>query len=137
MKNLIFYCDKFSYTLDHATLVAEKTGHEGESEIFENALVIFSSAEKGDTAEIATAGAKDIRKIARKNNTQKIVINPFAHLSGNLAGPEDAIRIIDDMAQKIQSQNEFEVSRLHFGWYKQFDINISGKENSQIFRSYE
>lgn len=136
MKNLIFFCNTFTYKLDHTTLVAEKYGEVGDFENFKDVLVVFSTVESSDTSGITTEVAKDIRKIARKNGSKIIVINPFAHLSSSLASPESAIKILNEISEKINKENEFTVKRLHFGWYKEFDFNISGKENTQIFREY-
>ena len=115
MKNLIFFCDRFTYTLDHATLVAENMAQVGDSETFERTLVVFSSVESHDTEDMITEIAKDLRKIARKNSTQKIVVNPFAHLSSHLANPEITIRILDEVVARVNKEKGFEGKRLHFG----------------------
>ena len=136
MKNLILFCPRFSYTLHHATPVAENGATQGENEMFESVLAVFCAAEAHDTSDITTEVAKDLRKMARKNGTQKIVVNPFAHLSSRLAAPADAIRLIDEVVGKINKEEGFEAVRLHFGWYKAFHMSVSGEENTQTFREY-
>lgn len=136
MKNLTFFCNQFAYKLDHPTPVAESSGNIGDQEAFQNILVVFSAIEPHDSKNAIIKVASDLRKIARKNNTKKIIVNPFAHLSSNLAKPAQAIQIIDHLVETINKENEFEAKRLHFGWYKEFNIMISGKDNAQIFREY-
>src|SRR5437870_2649826 len=64
---------------------------------FENILVLFTSVEEGDNEEIAKKSIDDVNDFLKKLKINKILIYPFAHLSRNLAKPNHALKIINEM----------------------------------------
>ncbi len=122
--------------MDHKTPVGEKVTKEQQKGKYSNPLVIFTTIETHDNEKIITKAAKDIRRLARKNESREIIINPFAHLSANLAKPENATKILNLLTEKLSECNEFKTIRSVFGWYKQFLIDVKGHNNSQIYREY-
>lgn len=136
MRLLILDCKNFQYKLDHKTAVGEDITAEKMEDKYENPLVVFTAVEEKDEESIVSKVAKDIRKIARKNNNSLVIINPFAHLSASLANPEKATRILEILNVKLNECPDFKTIRSVFGWYKQFLVEVKGHENSQIYREY-
>lgn len=136
MRLLILDCETFSYKLDHKTPVWEDVGEELMNGKYSNPLVIFTTIEEKDNEKIISKVAKDIRKISRSNNIDLVIINPFAHLSSTLANPEKAIKILNDLVDKLKECSDFTTIRSVFGWYKEFLIDVKWHGNSQIYREY-
>lgn len=136
MKLLLLDCQHWKYQLDHPTPVGEEISDdlcEGDAE---NALVIFIAVESHDNESRLSEIAKDIRKLARKLEVSKVIINPFAHLSSNLGEPKTAVTLLDALTKKLQECEDFTTERSVFGWYKAFEMSVKGHDRSQIFREY-
>lgn len=136
MRLLIFDCKKFGYSLHHRTESAEEVPEGLASQAYENALVIFAAVEAGDSENAVLKAVRDIRRIARRNNSKLVVINPFAHLSPALADTSVAVALLDDFAARLRERADFSVVRGIFGWYKEFSIDVNGHRNSQFYREY-
>jgi len=136
MKLLILDSKSFNYKLHHKTIVGEDLNNDQTENDFKNPLVVFIAVEKKDNSNTLDKIAIEISKIAIKNKSNLILINPFAHLSSNLAKPKEAIGLLDILDEKMREYSEFKTQRLIFGWYKEFSINVKGDENSQIYREF-
>jgi threonyl-tRNA synthetase len=136
MRLLILDCNKFEYKLDHKTPVGEDVRAEMIEKYFNDVLVVFAAAEDKDDPVIIEKAALDINKLAKLNKSSLIIINPFAHLSSRLAKPQKAIRILDELVDKLKEKKEINSIRGIFGWYKQFVIDVKGHDNSQVYREY-
>lgn len=118
---------------------------EPESEVFEasdkasvslnDALLVLISVEAFDTEEIAKEAADDIRRSSEKLKRSRIIIYPFAHLSGNLAAPKDALGIISSINKNL-SEGKLEVIKAPFGWNKKLGFEIKGHPLAEQGRSY-
>lgn len=104
----------------------------------EEVLVLFVSVEAGDDAKIANKAVSEIKEFLDNLKVNKILIYPFAHLSSNLAKPNEALSVIKEMeadAKKLK----IEVYRAPFGWNKALAIKVKAHplaEQSKVFRSY-
>ena len=136
MKLLILDCNKFEYVLDHKTEVGEEVTENMKHAVYDNPTVIFCAIEAKDEEKIISESAKEIRRITRKNQSKKVILNPFAHLSSQLAQPEKAISLLNKLTEKLKECTDFETVRCEFGWYKKFMTDVKGHGNSQIFREY-
>src|SRR2546428_4946236 len=88
---------------------------------FENILVLFTSVEEGDNEETAKKAIEDVRDFLKKLKVNKVLIYPFAHLSRNLAKPNQALKIIDEMERRAK-ELKIETHRAPFGWTKQLSL---------------
>ncbi|MEM1803148.1 MAG: threonyl-tRNA synthetase editing domain-containing protein [Desulfurococcaceae archaeon] len=64
-----------------------------------NALVVFTSVERGDVPDenFLRAVASDIIDVAKKVKASAIVIYPYAHLSSDLARPYTAREVLNKL----------------------------------------
>ncbi|RLI88068.1 MAG: threonine--tRNA ligase [Archaeoglobales archaeon] len=129
MKLLLIHADYIEYETKKATRYAEP--FEGKGERVEEALVAFTSVEKGDNVEVAKAAANEITEVAKKVGAERVVIYPYAHLSSELADPKLAVELLKAIEDDIKS---FEVHRAPFGWYKAFKISCKGHPLSELSR---
>lgn len=135
MKCLLLHCKSFSYRLDHPTPVAD-SDVDKQDDHFSDALVVFVAAEKKDDIEMARKAAQDILAVQATVKAATIVINPFAHLSSELAKPSLAREVLKELTQSLEVSSPIPVVYTSFGWYKEFTTDVHGHGQSQLFRSY-
>ena len=135
MKCLLLHCKKFSYQLNHPTSIADTEINKKEDS-FKDALVVFLAIEKGDNEQKVKAAASEISKLAKLIKPNKIVINPFAHLSSTLAPAAEAKKLSQKLAADLKEIFGFKTSYTSFGWYKSFTLDAYGSDNSQLFREF-
>ncbi|MEM4293697.1 MAG: threonyl-tRNA synthetase editing domain-containing protein, partial [Thermoplasmata archaeon] len=87
MKVLLIHADWMEYRALEKTKMAEeiKEGKEGR---FEEVLVVFTSVETGDHANLdnlVSRASEEIVKVYNDVKAERILIYPYAHLSSDLA----------------------------------------------------
>lgn len=88
-------------------------------------VVLFVAVERGDTKEVSKKAIKEVKTSLEQIKANKILIYPYAHLSSNLASPDDALEILKDMEAEAKKVG-IETYRSPFGWNKKFSIKIKG-----------
>jgi threonyl-tRNA synthetase len=101
-----------------------------ETEVKDDPLVIFTAVEKGDSG--AEEMVNEVKKIADQLNVNNIVLYPYAHLSSNLASPDNAVKVLDE-AEKLLKK-DFKVAKAPFGYYKTFEMKTKGHPMSELSR---
>ncbi len=132
MKLLLIHADYMEYEVKKATKIAEEVNEDQKSGKVEEALVVFTAVEKGDSEEVVNKAVGEITSIAKKLGVSRIVVYPYAHLSSNLSDPNTAVKVLKDMESKLSK--EFEVYRAPFGWYKAFKLSCKGHPLSELSR---
>ena len=97
MKLLMIYCNSFYYKTSIKNLDSVEDYEKSES--IENTLVAFIQAEEKDEEnikKIETKLIKNIKWAAGKNDTKRIVLHSFAHLSTSKASPDITKELFDN-----------------------------------------
>ncbi len=102
---------------------------------FDDALVMWICVEKGDTDETADAAMRDTLAFMEQVGRKKLVIYPFAHLSSDLAEPEEAMRVLEHMYKSVPKG--IQASKAPFGWTKKFTIEMKGHPLAEQAKSYD
>ena len=134
MKLLMIYADLFGY----------KTARKGwedapdldEEMKIENSLAAFVHLEKEDEEKLSQVETKMIKQIkwaARKNETQKIVLHSFAHLSESKANPEMVKQLFDNAEKRLKSAG-YEVWQTPFGYFLDLEFKAPGHSLARIFK---
>ncbi len=138
MRLLMIHADRFSFEVTEATSVAEYAGKladdEGKGQIDE-ALVAFMAVETSDESDpndVAAQAAMEIRELAGKLGATRVMVYPYAHLSGDLAKPRVATKVMDLVASALGGEEGLELHRAPFGYYKAFDIRCKGHPLSEL-----
>jgi hypothetical protein len=100
------------------------------------ALLVFASFEKqdeSDSARIVGKAAEEIAGIASQLKVRSIVLNPFAHLFGDLASPKAASGMLGELQAKLAAMG-FEVNRLAFGIFYEIELKAKGHRLARISR---
>ena len=111
---------------------------EPESRVVETdeAILVLASVEKRDEEDFeraVQAARQEIAKLASQLKVKRIILNPFAHLFGELSRPKTAIRAMQSLGEAL-SEDGLSVSRIPFGWFNTLEINAKGHPLSRVAR---
>ena len=136
MKLLLIHSDDMEYSIKKKTSIAEDIDDTKKHMFFDHVLVVFISIEKDDMLSIENTVKKatdEILKTIDLIKEKNILLYPYAHLSSNLASKDDCLLILNKLETNIINENNnINVKRSPFGWYKSFSINCKGHPLSEL-----
>ncbi|MEM5820711.1 MAG: threonyl-tRNA synthetase editing domain-containing protein [Candidatus Aenigmatarchaeota archaeon] len=100
---------------------------------YEDILVAFTAIERNDNEEKTEKMVSEIEIVAKRIGVNRILVYPFAHLSNELAKPDEAKKLIKTLIEKLKERN-FEVYDAPFGWAKELHIKIKGHPLAENLR---
>jgi len=103
----------------------------------DEALVVFTSVEKGDEKnpkQVIEKTVKEILGVFKNVKAKNIVVYPYVHLSPEPSSPDTAVKILDGIAKTLKKEKK-SVYSAPFGWYKAFNIKVKGHPLSELSRS--
>jgi len=136
MKLLMIYCNSFAYkptikTLEMADENAQPSG-------FENVQTAFIQVEEQDEereGDITKKLLKNLKWVCGKNNTRKVVLHSFAHLSENKANPEFTVQLFNRIEERLKNAG-YEVSQTPFGYFLDLQMDAPGFSLARVFKSF-
>ncbi len=132
----MIYCRSFSYTPTVKTL---ETVEDREDEVnFHNVLVAFIQAENKDEQDISGVEKKLVKNLkwaAKKNETKKVVLHSFAHLSDSKASPEFTIDLFNRAESRMKNAT-YETYQTAFGYFMDLKIDAPGYSVARIFKRF-
>ncbi len=135
MKMLLIHADYLEFEAKEKTKIAEETDILNGR--MEECLVAFIAVEKKDDEEnpqsVVNKAVEEIEKLANNLKVNNIVVYPYAHLSKNLSSPKIALEVLKDIEKKLR-ENNYNVLRAPFGWYKAFKLSCKGHPLSELSR---
>jgi threonyl-tRNA synthetase len=105
-----------------------------EKKRMEDVIVLLVAIESGDDESTVSAAVDEVKEYADLVKGDNILIYPYAHLSPNLALPQQALELLLSLETSIGKEFSI-VARAPFGWTKSFSIKVKGHplaENSKI-----
>ncbi len=136
MKILLIYCKVFAYSPTLKTLEIAEVNEKPAS--FENAQTAFIQVEAEDLekeSQVAKKLLKNIKWVCGKNNTKKVVLHSFAHLSESKADPEFSKKIFDNVQERLENVG-YEVFQTHFGYFLDLKVDAPGFSLARVFKSF-
>lgn len=136
MKLLIIYADKFGYKTSQKGL--ENAEEINEEKKLNSVLVGFIQVEEKDeenTSYVETKLVKNLKWAARKNETNKIVLHSFNHLSNSKASPEFSKSLINRADERLK-KSDYETAQTPFGYFLDLDIKAPGHPLARIFKDF-
>ncbi|MCW0484710.1 threonyl-tRNA synthetase editing domain-containing protein [Gaoshiqia sediminis] len=134
MKVLVMYIKEFSYqpATKNLDLAEEVTG----GAKFEEAILAFIQAEeKDEEKEVGSREKKLVNHLkwtARKNNTKRVILHSFAHLSDSKASVQFTQSLFDLAEQRLQNAG-FETAQTPFGYFLDLKIDAPGFSLARIW----
>jgi len=137
MRILELHCDRASYTpKEKAVQDADDLPKEevGKQNVFENALVVFTTVEKGDNKTAVNKAAEAVRRHFTEVSAKTVLVYPYAHLSSNLAPPNEAKNILAELWMAVKTFCP-SAHKSPFGWYKAFAVSCLGHPLSELAKT--
>ncbi len=134
MKVLFMYCNEFGYKPTVKTL--EQFPDETESKWYNDVQVAFIQAEEKDMLpehDVTKKLLNNIKWICRKNNTNRVVLHSFAHLSESKATPEFTKALFDRIEERLKNVG-YEVYQTPFGYFLDLSIKAPGFSLARVFQ---
>ncbi len=136
MKLLMVYSTQFYYNPAIKSLIEYET-IEKEAE-FENVLVAFIHAEMEDEENLAGVEKKLVKNIkwaAKKNETKRVILHSFAHLSESKASPVFTKELFDKAEARLKNA-DYETWQTPFGYFLDLKVEAPGVSQARIFKSF-
>lgn len=136
MKLLMIYCTRFAYNPTVKVLEDANDGYEPAG--FENILTAFIQAEAGDEEDLKGVEKKLVKNIkwaAGKNNTKKVMLHSFAHLSDSKASPDFTAELFQKAIERLENA-DYETFTTPFGYFLDLDIQAPGYSLARLFKSF-
>ena len=136
MKLLMIYTDYFSVTPNIKTL--EDAEDVSGSIEYKDSLIGLIHVEEEDeekAGNVETKLVKNLKWAARKNDTNRIVLHSFAHLSESNASPDFAKMIFDNTESRLINA-DYEVSQTPFGYFHHLELKAPGYSLARLFKSF-
>ncbi len=136
MKVLMIYCKTFGYNPTVKTL--EMANENEASGSYENVQTAFIQVEAEDVereAQVSKKLLKNLKWVCGKNNTKKVILHSFAHLSESKADPEFTKRIFDSVQERLEKV-DYEVNQTPFGYFLDLQVDAPGFSLARVFKSF-
>lgn len=107
-------------------------------EHMEECLVVLFQVEQGDCERQVKRLCKDVKKVADKVGTRRLMLGAFGHLSHKWpADPSVSKEIARQVVETCKAWIEYEVQSSHFGYNKTLLLDVKGHPDALKHRSYE
>ena len=136
MKVLLIYCKVFAYTPTLKTLEAAEMNENPAS--FKNVQTAFIQVEAEDLekeSQVTKKLLKNIKWVCGKNDTKKVVLHSFAHLSESKADPDFSKKIFDNVHERLENVG-YEVFQTPFGYFLDLHVDAPGFSLARVFKSF-
>jgi len=96
------------------------------------ALIHVEPQDVATRGKTTTKALKQLKWLARKSQTQKIVLHSFAHLATESAAPQMAQSFLEDIRERL-AKTGFEVQSSPFGYFNEFKLHVAGPSLAKVF----
>ena len=136
MKLLMIYTDRFCYRTATKTLPEEpECSEDQEITAAVVGLIHAEAADEDNPSGVEKKLIKNLKWGARKNETQRIVLHSFSHLSETKAGAEFTRELLIRAAERLRNAG-YEVWKTPFGCFLDLDLQAPGRSPARIFTSF-
>jgi len=136
MRLLMIYADRFAYRLGKQAL--EEVAHFKEKDEIEKAVVGFIHVEEKDKenrGKVVTKLIKHLKWLCGKNETKKIVLHSFSHLSLSKASPSLVLSILEEAEERLIGSG-YEVYQTPIGYFLDLDLSAPGHPLARVFKEF-
>ncbi len=136
MKLLMIYADKFAYKTSAKSL--ESAPNEDLEKVIDNTLLGFIHVEPKDEQNLSTIETKLVKNLkwaTRKNETEKVVLHSFAHLSEDKADAEITKQLLDNAESRLIKAG-YTTHQTPFGYFLDLNIKAPGNSFARLFKEF-
>ena len=133
MKLLLFYVHDFwlkphSKNLENAAERSDELAAEGAV----LALVHAEPADEERRGKVATKMVKNIKWVAGKFSSRRVVLHYFAHLGRESAPAELARELVEAVAERLRGV-DYDVTVTPYGYFTEFKLHVAGESMGKVF----
>lgn len=136
MKVLCMFVDEFSYFPQQKNL--EDTEEVLTGKQFSKAILSFIQVEQTDEENDLKSREKKLvnhlKWVARKNDTNSVILHSFAHLSESKASPEFTKELFNEAEKRLLNAG-YSVAQTPFGYFLDLNIKAPGVSQARIWAS--
>ena len=136
MKLLMFYATEWWYKTAAKTLETAPDAEVEES--MHDAVVIFFHCEAEDESRpdsIREKFVKNVKWLAGKFKTRRVVLHSFNHLSSSKSSPAFAKLLLDDVVIRLK-RTGYTVMQTPFGYFNEFRVHVAGDSLAKVFKEF-
>ena len=135
MKIIFIYTEHFAYK------IGDTSGNGNDSATkeatFKDVQTAFIHIESKDqeaenSNRLVTKFIKQAKWVARKNNSNHIILHSFAHLADTKSEPEFAKEIFDSVQERLENAG-FTVDQTPFGYFLDLDMKAPGRSLARVY----
>jgi len=135
MKIIFIYTDRFGYRIGDESRVDEEQNRN--EVVFEDVQTAFIHVESKDqeaenSNRLVTKFIKQAKWVARKNNSNHIILHSFAHLADTKSEPEFAKELFDNAQERLENAG-FTVNQTPFGHFLDLDLKAPGRSLARVY----
>ncbi len=139
MKLLFIHADRLSFEARKPALRSAPplAPEEAKGEANE-ALVVFYSVEAGDVPDLPLVVDRtlaEVENVLGQVKAERVVLYPYAHLSQNLAPPNEAQKAGELLKAGAPARLKVPIVSAPFGYYKAFELKAKGHPLAELSRS--
>lgn len=136
MKVLCMFVDEFSYFPQQKNLQDTEEVLTGKQ--FSKAILSFIQVEQTDEENDLKSREKKLvnhlKWVARKNETNSVILHSFAHLSESKASPEFTKELFNEAEKRLLNAG-YSVAQTPFGYFLDLNIKAPGVSKARIWAS--
>ena len=136
MRIILFYAPSFWFKT-YKKVLHEVPDHDVEKGT-EDAVVVFYHAEAEDEDKrtgVITKFVKNLKWLAGKFNTKRIVLHSFSHLSLSKAPSGLAEEIIAEVRERL-ARTGFTVIETPFGYLNEWKMHVAGESLAKVYKEF-
>ncbi|MEM4254700.1 MAG: threonine--tRNA ligase [Candidatus Norongarragalinales archaeon] len=136
MRILELHCDyvRFKPVSKALKSIGELSEEEKKGLEMKNVLLVMSSFEVGDDTAVLEQAAREVEKNYKEVKARAVLVYPYAHLSNNLAKPDEAVKLLDKFLQLTRVYAP-ESQKAPFGYYKEFELKCKGHPLAELSKT--
>ena len=136
MKMLMIFCDSFAYNPTVKTLdMADENAQPASFEKVQTAFLQVEEQDEERESEVTKKLLKNLKWVCGKNNTKKLILHSFAHLSESKASPEFTLQLFKHIAERLENAG-YEVEQTPFGYFLDLKLDAPGFSLARVFKSF-
>ena len=136
MKVLCMFVDEFSYFPQQKNLEDSEEVLTGKQ--FSKAILSFIQVEQTDEENDLKSSEEKLvnhlKWVARKNETNSVILHSFAHLSESKASPEFTKELFNEAEKRLLNAG-YSVVQTPFGYFLDLNIKAPGVSQARIWAS--
>ena len=135
MKLLMIYCSQFGWTPGTKSIPDAPEAKSGEFSDLVAGWIQVEEEDIGREGKVMTKLVKNLKWLAGKNETKRIVLHSFSHLSGSKAPPEVGQAWLDRAQERLKTAG-YEVFQTPWGYFLDLKMQAPGHPLARVFKSF-